>query len=138
MNRGVLRYTADLATEHAHGKYDRLLRTLGYCVEGERYCAVKGMLTDYSSTPHIYDAFVKPFKVKFAGVVHDAIYKTGKDCLKRPVKRSEADMVWREVAQHGEYSASKAQAWAGWLGLRIGGWVTWHNYRRAEQYNDYY
>lgn len=132
--REILRYTPDLAAEHAYGKFDRLLRTLGYNIDGIKYCAAKGMLTDYSSTPSLYDAFVKPFKVKFAGVIHDALYKTGKDCAGRKIKRKEADMVWREVAQHGDYSANKTQAWAGWLGLRFGviGWVTWNRYRNNE------
>lgn len=125
----VERYTQGLATEHYKGKYDRLLRTLGYWVCSNEYCALKGMLTDYSSTPRIYDAMVKTYKVKFAGVIHDALYQSGKDCTGREIKRREADLVWREIAQHGEDSANKFQAYLGWIGLRLGGWVTWRKYR---------
>ncbi len=128
----VIRYTKDLLVEHDHGKFDRLIRTLGYNVAGVKHCAVKGMLTDYSSTPGIYDAIVEEKRVRFAGVIHDAAYQTGTDCEGRKINRSEADMVWRLVAQHGDYSANAFQAWLGWTGLRAGGWLTWRKYRKTD------
>jgi len=122
-----------LSVEQAHGRFDRLLRGLKYKIGDKYYCAVKGMLTDYSSTPTIYDLIVKTFKVRMAGVVHDSLYQTAIDCGGYNVTRKEADYVWRVIAQTGEDSANTVQAWLGWSALRAGGWVVWNKYRKSQQ-----
>jgi len=137
MKRSVERYTLDLATEHAYGKFDRMLRTLGYVINGVKFCIKHRALTDFSSTPNFYDALITPIKLRMAGAVHDGTYKTGEDCEGNKVTRAEADMAWREIAQLGEYSANKFEAWAGWLGLRAGGWKAWNKYRREDQLKEY-
>jgi len=110
----------------------RLRRALRYCIDNRTYCAPEGFETDYSSFPALTRAIVRFDRVDSAGTIHDCLYQTGRS-LGRKVTRAESDMVWRKVAVLGEHGANAAQAWTAWIGLRLGGWVVWNKYRRAEK-----
>jgi len=90
-------------------------------VDQKTYVIPKGFITDYSSIPQAFGWIVSWNKVDIAGVVHDYLYSTKK------VTRSEADRVWRIIAQSGQNRANIAQAWSCWVGLRVGGWYYWNS-----------
>jgi len=126
----VERYTEGMSVDRVDdSKLWRFRRKLGYRVIGLDVCAQAGTTTDFSSTPGVYDAFVDHSKVDYAGGIHDALYRTGALCNGTRISRRKADKIWRKVAQHGEWSANWAQAWLGWAGLRVGGWIPWGRYR---------
>lgn len=136
----VSRYTDRLSTTHWGGGKYSMNRKLGYTVGATNYCICTGAVTNFSSTPMLYDAVVAPHRVKAAGAVHDSLYRSGKACTceeegGKAVSRSQADMAWREIALYGapHERANAAQAWAGWLGLRLAGWCYWNEYRRADK-----
>jgi hypothetical protein len=104
----------------------RLLRDLVIVVAGELFTVPKGTETDFSSIPWFGRLLVRWSKVDIAGVVHDWLYQTGS------ITRARADTIWRLVALAGEQNANAFQAWAAWLGLRLGGWIVWNRYRQRD------
>lgn len=105
-----------------------LNRDLKLTVEGTEFIVKEGFITDFSSWPADLIANFK--KTDVAGVFHDHFYYYG------VLSRRESDRLWRVIAQMGECSVNPLQAWLGWLGLRIGGWVRWraHAKRRGSAY----
>ena len=93
----------------------------------------KGFETDYSSIPFVFQWAMRWWKVDVAGVVHDWLYANAKD-LKQCGKMTlgEADRIWWDIALSGERHAHANywQAAVGWLGIKVGGWVTWNRYKR--------
>lgn len=104
-----------------------LLEELEVTVDGIRIVIPAGFTSDFSSIPALPLArlLINWRKVDLAGLVHDWLYKAG------DLSRKQADQVWRKVARAGETHAGPLAAWLGYLGLRVGGWVTWRRYRRA-------
>lgn len=117
-----------LQTERMHDGRRRLLRDLVVQVAGEpepiRIRIPRGFETDYSSIPWLARLLFHWSRVDVAGVVHDWLYFTGE------MSRTRADMIWRLVAVAGDHHANAVQGWAGWLGLRLGGWFAWDQHRR--------
>lgn len=89
------------------------------------YTISKGFVTDFSSYPWYARLIVRFDKVDIAGVVHDWLYCKGE------LTRADADRIWRIVARAGKNHANFLQVWLSWIGLRIGGWVTWRMYRQG-------
>ncbi len=113
-----------LQTERLSNGRRMLLRELVVEVEGTCITVPAATNTDYTSAPALVRPFIHWSRVDVAGVVHDYLYQTG------GIARSEADRIWRLVAMSGEHRANTAQAWGGWLLLRLGGWLPWRRYRR--------
>lgn len=107
-----------------------LLRHLGYCVDNVARITEKGFRTDLSSYPALTRFIVRFDRVAQAGIMHDKAYKDRFGDTR--VTRAYADQMWREIAISGVTRANKTQAWISWIGLRLGGWFTWHKYRKAE------
>lgn len=118
-----------LSTTRLYDGQRQLNRDYHIEVDGTRYTVKKGFKTDFSSYPWYARVIVRFDKVDVAGVVHDWLYCTGE------VNRAQADKIWRQVAMAGQNHANALQAWLSWLGLRIGGWVSWQNYRREANSN---
>ena len=106
-----------LQTERQRDGRRRLLRDLVVDVDGQQITIPAGTLTDFSSIPWFGRILVRWSKVDIAGVVHDWLYQTAF------TSRARADRIWRLVANAGEHHANSFQAWAGWLALRVGGWL---------------
>lgn len=104
----------------------RLNNALIYEIDGEIYTVPRGFATDYSSHPALTRFIVRFDRVDYAGTCHDWLYQTGE------VSRAKADRIWRLIAQHGSHGANWAQAWASWIGLRLGGWLVWNRYRKND------
>ena len=114
-----------LQVERTEDGRRRLLRALKVSVDGKVITIPAGTVTDYSSVPFGMRNLVRWDRIDIAGVVHDYLYQTGMR------SRRKADAVWRKVAMGGSNGANPFQAWVGWLGLRIGGWVAWRKHRAA-------
>lgn len=118
-----------LQTERMANGRRRLLRDLVVEVHGVHIIVPAGTETDFSTIPWLGRLLVRWSKVDLAGVVHDGLYQTGK------LPREHADTIWRLVAVAGEHRANPFQAWTGWAGLRLGGWLTWDSYRHGNPAN---
>lgn len=84
--------------------------------------------TDYSSLPFGLRWTMDWSRVDVAGVVHDWLYATNKA---HNMKRLQTDRIWRDIARSGDHRAYRWQAAAGWLALRIFGWITWNKYKKT-------
>jgi len=126
----VFRESAGLSVDVLDDGRRQLKRALIYRIDGIQYVVPSGFITDYSSLPALYRPFVRFDRVDYAGVVHDCAYKTR---FGGNMKRKQADALWRAIAMHGSNGANWAQAWSGYVGLRIGGWITWNKYRKADK-----
>lgn len=80
-----------------------------------------GFVTDYSSLPWGTRWFMHWSRVDVAGVVHDYLYRCGKE-MPDEYTKADADRIWRRVALAGARRALCHQAWLGWLALRLFGW----------------
>jgi hypothetical protein len=92
-----------------------------------------GTITDLGSTPQRlrrFKAFDPTGPSRRAAVVHDYLYAKGHWPDKRPVTQAEADAFLRVALIAEGVSSTVARLW--WLGLRIGGWVQWRAYRKAD------
>lgn len=89
-----------------------------------------GFQTDFNSTPEALWNLLPPTEYGEAATLHDWLYRTGM-VRGTPITRDVADRVHRELVQFRHAPAWKV--WAYWSGLRLGGWVVWNRYRKAEQ-----
>ena len=126
MSESTRRVSKPLRTERMEDGRRRLLRDLVVDIDGERIRVPRETHTDFSSIPWFGRFLVRWSKVDIAGVVHDWLYQTGS------TTRARADTIWRSLAMAGEHRANAFQAWAAWLGLRLGGWIVWDRYRTRD------
>lgn len=90
-----------------------------------------GFVTDFASIPRVLWALLPPTgRYGKAAVVHDWLYQTREAGTHR-VWRADADSVLLEGMQVLEVRWS--QRWAIYAGIRLGGWVAWNKYRKAER-----
>ena len=86
-----------------------------------RIVVPKGFRTDFSSVPRLALGIMPRWdQTDLAGVVHDYLYK-----IQYP--RQLADAIWRFIQSRN----GRAQAWLGWLGLRVGGWWAYRKHGKA-------
>ncbi len=114
-----------LSTSRLSDGHRKLNRDYKIEINGVCYEIKKGFVTDFSSYPWYARLIVRFSKVDIAGVVHDWLYCKGE------LNRKDADKIWRQVARTGSSRANPIQAWLSWLGLRIGGWLSWNKYRHG-------
>lgn len=90
-----------------------------------------GTVTDFASIPIGLRNVLSPTgRYGKAAVVHDLLYQTGRVGV-RVIDRAEADLVLREGMEVLE--VGRLTRWAIYAGIRLGGWVAWNNYRKAER-----
>lgn len=90
----------------------------------------KGFQTDFNSTPRPMWVWFPPSECPEAGVIHDGLYRTpGK------YSRGDIDRIHRRIMELK--CERKSKRGAAWLGIRLGGWVPWGKYRRAEEVKGY-
>lgn len=95
-----------------------------------------GTLTDLGSTPqplHRFESFDPLHTARKSAVGHDFLYRRGKWPDGRAVTRQEADEFLRRAMIAEGHSAALARSW--WLGVRLGGWRPWGQYREADRDN---
>ena len=119
-----------LSTTRLSDGHRQLNRVYQLEIDDIRYKIKEGFVTDFSSYPWYARLIVRFSKVDIAGVIHDWLYCKGE------ISRAEADEIWRQVARAGESHANALQAWLSWVGLRIGGWISWNKYRRGHGRSD--
>lgn len=92
-----------------------------------------GTLTDLGSTPQRLRRFrmfdpTGPSRRPAAG--HDFLYRHGRWPGGAPVTRKEADQFLYDAMRAEGIGA--VTCWAWYRGVRMGGWVPWNRYRRAD------
>lgn len=85
----------------------------------------RDFVTDFNSTPRLLWPIMPPTEYGQAGLVHDKLYREGR------VFRRVADAVHRDLLS--ALGAPWWKVWGMWIGLRVGGWVTWRAYRRQQR-----
>lgn len=86
----------------------------------------KGFVTDLASIPRLLWRILPPIGAyDAAAVIHDFLYRTN------GVTRKQADAVFNEAMALHQVSA--LVRWAMYRGVRLGGWVPWNKYRKAEK-----
>lgn len=83
-----------------------------------------GLLTDGASVPRFLWWWGDPFVGAYtaAAVLHDGLYAA------QHTSRREADALLLEAMLDSEVRPT--QAYAFWLGVRLGGWLPWNRYRK--------
>ncbi len=127
MKRKSTLISTPLKTERMPDGRRKLLRELALLVEGKEYPIEKGYVTDYSSIPWFGRFVVRWSRVDIAGVIHDWLYEKGSG------SRSEADRIWKIVAQSGEHHASCLQAGICWFALRVGACCAWKRHKDSRK-----
>lgn len=91
---------------------------------GRRIIVPARFVTDLGSVPQVLWSVVPPIgKADCAFVMHDWCYQTGM------VTRDQADGAMREAMR--VCNVRKALSTAIYVGVRVGGWVSWNRYRKA-------
>ena len=103
----------------------RLITPLIYIGRDKLFSVPTGFITDLGSVPWIFQWLVPAGKRgRKAFVLHDYLYKYGL------VSRADADGILRRVMK--EIDCWKIRYWSAWIGVRLGGWFPWRNYRKEE------
>lgn len=119
------------------GLHATLLEALSYLtLDGWFISVPAGFPTDYASIPRPLQVIIPPRGVyNRPAFIHDYLYHfapvdphTGQRCT-----QARADSILREACENCDDRFT--QRWAIYLGLRLGGWVAWRNYRRDEVRN---
>ncbi len=99
-----------------------------------------GWITDFESVPRwIPLAYAVLYGIAHApAVIHDWAYTYAgfrRGAFVRSVTRAEADGLIYEAMRtprrpHPENEVPRWKAWIIWIGLRVGGWITWRDRRK--------
>ena len=109
---------------HPQTKRWELLSPFIAVVSDNLYRVPPGYVTDFASVPRLHLAFMLfGNKGHRAAVIHDYLYST------HLVPREEADAIFKALLV--EDGAGVITRSLMHLGVRIGGWVGWNNYREA-------
>jgi len=116
---------------------------LGYQVGLKQYWVERGFMTDFASIPFFARFIVRWNKVDDAAVIHDKPFRDGyvydRFGKKHYASLWEINRVFRKIAQHtsnpqggwfkrtwrSKDRANPAQAWAVWVGVTAGSWISW-------------
>jgi len=101
---------------------------LGYIGMGGRWWLVpQDHETDYASVPPLLDRILpKSGRYTYAAVLHDALYVCPNGLSRRDCDGVFLESMW--VLGVGWWLRHTM-----WLGVRLGGWVPWARYRRADE-----
>ena len=91
----------------------------------ERVVVLPGFVTDFNSIPRPLWPWFPPTEYPAAGIVHDWLYQ-------HPGGRSrgDCDRIHRRILEI--YGCRKSKRSMAYAGLRMGGWLPWRRYRKAE------
>lgn len=123
-------FNAGLAIERIGRQRWRTTREIVYCVgklsSGWEITIPAGFETDGASVPRLLWIAFPPFGGDYdeAAVLHDYLYRTWFMCLERVV----ADAILIEAMK--VCGTNALTRWSIFLGVRLGGWVTYRRYRR--------
>lgn len=121
--------------DQENGTTAKLLAPLTYTTQdGWAITVPAGFETDFASIPRALWAVIPPRgKYNRPAIIHDLLYRTAPyDPVRRtPCTQARADSILREACQ--DCDDRFTQRWAIYLGLRLGGFVTWNNYRKAQK-----
>lgn len=113
----------------------QLKRDLVLDIDGVEVVIPEGFATDYSSWPRLlpgprYD------KIDYAGVVHDYLFKHGTLGQNGPeIGYVDANRIWYKIARSGNKKTklNPFWAWIGRIGLFVGSWPIWFEYRSKDK-----
>lgn len=98
----------------------RLLQPLVYEGRSDKFTVPAGTWTDMASIPRVLWVFLPPIGPhNKAAVIHDDLYASHR------VSRWDADGIFRRILK--ESGVGFAARWSMWLGVRLGGWMAWHD-----------
>jgi hypothetical protein len=106
---------------------------------GYRIVHKKGDISDGNSVPWLFRRIVPKFgKNTISGIVHDRGYRDPEVLIvlngvvvgKKSLTRKEWDVIRKDI---GEWcGVGWLESWAGYAGLRMGGWSAWSYHRKKE------
>jgi hypothetical protein len=89
----------------------------------------KGYRTDLASVPRVPGIYWRAGgKAVLPAIVHDAMYEHNPHNL----TRKQADLIFLEAMQDDDDPPWPTTRWAMYQAVRIGGWSSWRNYRKAK------
>lgn len=96
-------------------------------------CVPKGFVTDLASVPRLLWAYLPPFgNYTRSAVIHDALY-TFQQINGQPITRKIADRILNEAM--GDDDTGNWERNIIFIGVRLGGWLRWHQAKRALKRN---
>ena len=112
--------------ESGDGEHVVLLESLTYMAwNGELIIVPAGTVSDGASTPRILWRALPPFGPYWRpALMHDHLYQSG------DFVRSKCDRLFREAML--DCDVNRFKAWVIWLGVRLGGWKPYGDYRKQE------
>jgi hypothetical protein len=112
-----------------------LTRSLIYETKaGWRIIVPRGFVTDFASIPRPLWSVIPPRgKYNRPAIVHDWLYQNAPidPATKQRCVQAQADYILREACENVDDRFT--QRWAIFLGLKVGGFVTWNRYREKEK-----
>ena len=117
----ALSYDTDILTEEEIKEFKRL--GLKITAKG-KITAPKGFDTDLASVPRIGWAFIAPFDVARAAVIHDQLYRVlreGETEMEDQMRKA-ADAVFKDAMAQSEPPVAGWKQWCAWAAVRMFGW----------------
>lgn len=108
------------------GVYEILLEDFTFESQGHAFTVPRGFVTDYASIPRFFHRIL-PQRGRYnpAAVAHDFLYWSG------VLSKDDADEVLYDLSER--LGVGWFDRHAIYRGVRIGGWVAWNKYRKAER-----
>lgn len=117
------------------GTHAKLLAPLEYLTEdGWRIAVPAGFITDFASIPRVLWSLIPPRgRYNRPAIIHDYLYHYAPvdSTTGARVTKGRADAILREGCKNVDDRLT--QRWTIWLGLRLGGFVAWNNYRKHDE-----
>lgn len=133
-------FLGDLLVKYIDGTRWEVAETFTYRIghpQGDEFVHIgRGLITDFASIPRPVQLLWRSPGGKWdkPAVVHDCLYQCGSvDSLsgeRRVIDRAEADTIFRQAMDDAGVNWFTRRSI--WLGVRVGGWVPWNTYRKAE------
>lgn len=120
--------------DQENGTTAKLLSRLTYTtVDGWAITVPAGFVTDFASIPRPLWVVIPPRgKYNRPAIIHDWLYQRAPfdPTTNRRVTQARADSILREACENCDDRFT--QRWTIYLGLRVGGFVTWNRYRQKD------
>jgi Protein of unknown function (DUF1353) len=92
-----------------------------------------GFITDYASIPQVLHSVLPPRgKGNRANIVHDYLYRYAPRDPRTGASVTQATADRIKLEGDAILGERWTRRWAMYVGLRVGGWVTWRRYRIVE------
>jgi hypothetical protein len=114
-----------------NGRSVRLKHPFVVAIDDKMISVPSGFVTDFASVPRLFWRLLPPWgPYSPAALVHDKLYQKGK-IGQRVIDRFEADWIFLELLC--DLKVASWQRALLYAGVRVGGWVAWNRYRRADK-----